>query len=108
MDFNREKLKQKRTQLGMTLEQVASLTSSSKSYIWEMENRKIEPSGKKLLALSKALGEPPEWFYDLPHIDRTKEVLGTLIALIAQSSLGTISPKDAGELLKKLNGQHPQ
>lgn len=39
-----------------SLDRLAELTGSSKSYIWELENRDVpKPSGEKLAALAKTL-----------------------------------------------------
>lgn len=42
--------------MGLTLEKVAKLSNSCKSYIWELENNdKLEPSASKLHAIARAL-----------------------------------------------------
>ena len=39
-----------------SLDRLAELTGSSKSYIWELENREVpKPSGEKLMSLARAL-----------------------------------------------------
>lgn len=103
MNFNGKKMKSKRKALGLTLQEVADCTNSSKSHICELENKQSDPSGKKLILLSKVLEEYPEWFYDLNQLDQTKKVLGTLILWLAQSSTGAISISDAEALLAELN-----
>ena len=46
-----------RTDRKMTLDQLADATSSSKSYIWELENKSPpRPSAEKLAGIAKALG----------------------------------------------------
>lgn len=51
-----DKLRALRKQEGLSLDRLAALTSSSKSYLWELENREIPlPSGEKLAALADAL-----------------------------------------------------
>jgi transcriptional regulator with XRE-family HTH domain len=50
------KLKNLRLGKALSLDKLALLTSSSKSYLWELENRDVPlPSGDKLNALAKAL-----------------------------------------------------
>jgi len=61
--FIGELLKNRRKLLGFSLEQLAKHIDSSKSYVWELENSKIEPSGRKVFLLSMALGVPMEFFY---------------------------------------------
>ena len=46
-----EKLKQLRTKKGYSLDELAKLSGSSKSYLWELENRpERKPSAEKLMA----------------------------------------------------------
>lgn len=55
-----QKIREKRKEKGLTLEQLAKLADSSKSYIWELENsdaRKVaRPSADKLAKIADALG----------------------------------------------------
>ncbi len=45
-----------RDEKGYTLEKLAELTNSSKSYIWELENKALlRPSAEKLSKIAKAL-----------------------------------------------------
>lgn len=58
----KERLKQRRLQLNLTLQQVADISESSKSYIWELENNdKLEPSARKLLNIAIALETNIDW-----------------------------------------------
>lgn len=51
------RIKALRTEKGLTLEQLAQATESSKSYIWELENKNPpRPSAEKLSAIATALG----------------------------------------------------
>jgi transcriptional regulator with XRE-family HTH domain len=51
------KIKQLRTEKKMTLDELASATKSSKSYIWELENKNPpRPSAEKLATIARALG----------------------------------------------------
>lgn len=51
-----QKIKELRTKKGLTLEQLAQATGSSKSYIWELENKNPpRPSAEKLAEIAKAL-----------------------------------------------------
>ena len=50
------RIKARRTELKLTLEEVAKLIGSGKSYVWELENKNIaRPSAEKLLKLAEAL-----------------------------------------------------
>lgn len=49
----------------MTLDQLAARTDSSKSYIWELENRDTpHPSAEKIFAMAAALGVTPEFLLE--------------------------------------------
>lgn len=51
------RIKELRTAKRMTLEQLAAETGSSKSYVWELENKNPpRPSAEKLSAIAAALG----------------------------------------------------
>ena len=52
-----ERIKQLRTERGLTLDQLAQATESSKSYIWELENKNPpRPSAEKLSIIAATLG----------------------------------------------------
>jgi transcriptional regulator with XRE-family HTH domain len=52
-----ERIKQLRTDRGLTLDQLAQATDSSKSYIWELENKNPpRPSAEKLSVIATTLG----------------------------------------------------
>jgi transcriptional regulator with XRE-family HTH domain len=51
------KIKTLRKQKGLSLEKLGELTETSKSYIWELENRNsCNPTADKLAKISQALG----------------------------------------------------
>ena len=51
------RIKELRTAQNLTLDQLAQATGSSKSYIWELENKDPpRPSAEKLAEIAKALG----------------------------------------------------
>lgn len=50
------RIRQRRIKLGLTLEGLAKKVGSSKSYIWELENKDIaRPSAEKIDAIAQAL-----------------------------------------------------
>jgi transcriptional regulator with XRE-family HTH domain len=52
-----QRIKKLRTEKGLTLEQLAQATGSSKSYIWELENKNPpRPSAEKLSVIAAELG----------------------------------------------------
>ena len=57
-----EKIKKLRNDKGLTLDQLAKVTGSSKSYIWELENKSIsKPSAEKLAKIANVLGVTTEY-----------------------------------------------
>jgi transcriptional regulator with XRE-family HTH domain len=60
-----EKIRRYRKEKGLTLEQLGELTGSSKSYMWELENRNpARPSAEKVARIAAALGVTPEFLLD--------------------------------------------
>jgi transcriptional regulator with XRE-family HTH domain len=60
-----DKIRTLRKGKGLTLEQLADQTDSSKGYIWELENRDTKrPSAEKLLKISEILGVTTEFLLD--------------------------------------------
>ncbi|MDH7943463.1 helix-turn-helix transcriptional regulator [Pseudohongiella sp. SYSU M77423] len=59
------KIKELRDEKGYTLEKLADLTESSKSYIWELENKTPpRPSAEKLSRIAAHLGVTIEYLLD--------------------------------------------
>ena len=51
--------------MGLTLDQLAQATDSSKSYMWEIENKPIaRPSAEKLNRIAAVLRVTPEYLAD--------------------------------------------
>lgn len=60
-----KKLRELRKAKGLTLEELAQQTESSKSYIWELENKPVaKPSGEKLAKLAAVFDVTPEFLLD--------------------------------------------
>lgn len=58
------RIKELRTEKKMTLDQLAEATASSKSYIWELENKNPpRPSAEKLSVIAKALGVTVDYLF---------------------------------------------
>lgn len=59
------KIRNRRNELKMSLDDLAKLTDSSKGYLWELENRdKPNPSADKLTRIAIALGLTTEFLLD--------------------------------------------
>ena len=60
-----EKIRRHRQEKGFSLDKLANLTESSKSYIWELENRDTRrPSGEKLTRIAQALEVTTDYLLD--------------------------------------------
>lgn len=60
-----EKVRKLRKEKGYTLERLAELTESSKSYIWELENKAPpRPSADKVSRIAAALGVTADYLVD--------------------------------------------
>ena len=60
-----EKIRDLRKKKGYTLEKLAELTESSKSYIWELENKNPpRPSAEKVSRFAAVLGVTAEYLID--------------------------------------------
>jgi transcriptional regulator with XRE-family HTH domain len=60
-----EKIRTERKRLKLTLDELAEKTDSSKSYIWELENRPVvRPSAEKISKIADALGLTVEFLLD--------------------------------------------
>jgi transcriptional regulator with XRE-family HTH domain len=60
-----EKINKLRKEKGYTLDRLAELTGSSKSYIWELENKNPpRPSAEKLAKIAAELGTTTEFLLD--------------------------------------------
>lgn len=60
-----EKIRKLRKEKGFTLDKLAELTESSKSYIWELENKNPpRPSAEKLAKIAEKLGTTIEFLLD--------------------------------------------
>lgn len=64
------KIRELRRAQDLTLEQLAQRTESSKSYIWELENKDVSrPSAEKLNRIAAVLGVTPEYLADEGRTD---------------------------------------
>jgi transcriptional regulator with XRE-family HTH domain len=64
MNKTGEKIKQLRIEKGFTLEALAKLVGTGKSYIWEIEKGNRNPSGLKLHQIAKHLDTTTEFLTD--------------------------------------------
>ena len=59
------KLKKHRNDKGYSLDKLAEITDSSKSYLWELENRDArKPSAEKLTKIAQAIGVTTDYLLD--------------------------------------------
>jgi transcriptional regulator with XRE-family HTH domain len=71
-----EKIRKIRKEKGYTLEKLGELTESSKSYIWELENKNPpRPSADKIAKIAAALGVTSDYLVDSRKSTPDVEVL---------------------------------
>jgi len=71
-----QKVKNLRREKGMTLDQLAHATGSSKSYMWEIENKPVaRPSAEKLGRIAEVLGVTAEYLMDQDRTEPTDSEL---------------------------------
>lgn len=69
------KINELRRKNGMTLEALAAATGSSKSYMWEIENKDVaRPSAEKLDRIAQALGVTAAFLIDSTVFEPTVDV----------------------------------
>ena len=71
-----DKIRKHRREKGYSLDKLAKLTNSSKSYLWELENRDTrKPSGEKLTRIAEALSVTTDYLLDKsrPEENRTDD-----------------------------------
>ena len=69
------KINELRRGKGLTLEELAKATGSSKSYMWEIENKDVaRPSAEKLDRIAAALGVTADYLIDANVAAPTDEV----------------------------------
>lgn len=72
------KINELRRARGLTLDQLAQATDSSKSYMWEIENKDVaRPSAEKLDKIATALGVTASFLMDASQTEPTEEVEDT-------------------------------
>ena len=71
-----DKLRKCRQDKGYSLDKLAEITGSSKSYLWELENRDTrKPSAEKLTTVAAALGITADYLLDEGSTKPGDEVL---------------------------------
>ena len=69
-----EKIRKLRTEMSLSLDELARRSGVSKSYLWELENRDSQkPSAEKLQAIAEQLKQDPSFFLD-DSVDSPQEV----------------------------------
>lgn len=72
------KINELRRERALTLEQLAHATDSSKSYMWEIENKDVaRPSAEKLERIASALGVTSAFLMDASQVKPTEDVEDT-------------------------------
>jgi transcriptional regulator with XRE-family HTH domain len=71
-----DKIRDLRKRKGYTLEELGNLTGSSKSYIWELENRNPpRPSAEKIAKIAAILGVTADYLVDVNETSPDADVV---------------------------------
>lgn len=84
-----EKIKQRRLELGLTLEEVGSMVGVSKSTVMKWETGFIENMKRdKIALLAKALKKSPLWVMDIEDLEETVEYKTKKVPLLGSIAAG--------------------
>lgn len=73
-----DKIRTLRKAKGYTLEKLAELSESSKSYIWELENKNPpRPSGEKIAKIAAVLGVTADYLIDQTETLKVEDATDT-------------------------------
>lgn len=101
-----ERIRDRRKELGLTLDQLAAASDSSKSYVWELENKNPpRPSAEKLAAIAKALQVTVDWL--LGTDNQTLDVAEDKAFFRAYSGLPPETRRQLREMAKILGTKKP-
>ena len=68
------KVRDLRQEKGLTLDQLATATGSSKSYMWEIENKPMaRPSAEKLARIAEVLGVTTDYLVNEARVEPTAD-----------------------------------
>jgi len=71
-----DKIHRLRKEKGYTLEKLGEITESSKSYIWELENKNPpRPSADKIAKIASALGVTSDYLIDTEELTLAPDVV---------------------------------
>jgi transcriptional regulator with XRE-family HTH domain len=71
-----EKIRRLRKEKGYTLDKLAELSGSSKSYVWELENKDPpRPSAEKVARIAQVLGVTSDYLFDNSSVPPDAAVL---------------------------------
>lgn len=101
-----DRIRDRRKELGFTLDQLAAASETSKSYVWELENKNPpRPSAEKLAAIAKALQVTVDWL--LGSDDQTLEVAEDKAFFRAYSGMPLETRRQLREMAKILGTKKP-
>lgn len=93
------KIKRHRQEKGYSLDKLAELTDSSKSYIWELENRDTrKPSGEKLTRIARALGVTSDYL-----LDESEEPSNEVLKEAFFRKFSELEPKDQEKIKQMID-----
>lgn len=95
-----DKIRALRKKMKLTLDELADKTGSSKSYIWELENRPVvRPSADKIARIAEVFGVTVEFLLD----DGKQEVSESDVDKVFFRRVSQLDPVKRAQLEKFLN-----
>ena len=96
-----DKIRRLRKDLGLTLDELARQTDSSKGYIWELENRDTRnPSSEKLMKIAEILQTSTDFLLDTKMSEPDDAALKTAL----YRNFDKLEPEDKERFMSILKG----
>lgn len=94
-----DKVRSKRKELGLTLEELAEKLDTTKSYVWQLENKvPARPSGQLLLRLADVLETSPDFLIDDEATDPSADHVRS--ALFRNEEFKSLSQADLEKVMQ--------
>lgn len=99
-----KKLRDRRLEKGLTLEELANLVESKKAYMWQLENKSpAKPSGELLIKIAEALDVHPSFLIQDEKVEPTrKDMADVLFRKIEKENLSVEDVEDVIDVINRI------
>ncbi len=103
-----KKLRDRRLEKGLTLEELAEIIGSKKAYMWQLENKSpAKPSGELLIKISDALDVHPSFLIeDDKETPTQKDVAGVLFRKMEKENMSVEDVEALIDVINKIRNKH--